>query len=68
MRGETNLLALLELSSALLAGLLLGLALLEEGLWDENLVLGGNGTISAVSLDVCIQSSMEKSAEWELQL
>jgi len=38
-------LLLLELSSALLTSLLLGLALLEESLWDENLLLGRDGAI-----------------------
>ena len=45
----TDLSALLELSSSLLTSLLLRLALLEEGLWDEDLVDGWNGTISGQS-------------------
>lgn len=40
-----DLLALLDLGGALSASLLLALALLEEGLGDEDLVLGRNGTI-----------------------
>ena len=43
--GETDLLLLLGLSTALGAGSLLALALLEEGLGDEDLVLGGNGAV-----------------------
>ena len=46
----TNLLALLKLSGLLSASLLLALALLEEGLGDEDLVLGGDGTIVNVRL------------------
>ena len=49
--NPTNLLLFVKLSGALLSGLLLGLALLEESLWDENLVVGWDGT-SSVSLDV----------------
>lgn len=37
--GATNLLALLDISSASLSGLLLALSLLQEGLWHEDLVL-----------------------------
>jgi hypothetical protein len=40
---KTNLLALVLLGSALGAGLLLRLALLQESLRDQNIVLGGNG-------------------------
>jgi len=40
-----GLLLLLELSSALLTSLLLGLALLEKSLWDENLIVGGDASI-----------------------
>jgi hypothetical protein len=40
-----GLLLLLELSKALLAGLLLRLALLEESLWDEDLLLGWDATV-----------------------
>lgn len=49
----TNLLLLLELLTADSAGLLLALALLEEGLGDKDLVLGGNGTVKVSS--VCPQ-------------
>lgn len=45
MKSSTYLLLLLELSGALLAGLLLGLALLEKGLWDKNLVVGGDASV-----------------------
>lgn len=45
----TNLLALLKLGGLLSASLLLALALLEEGLGDEDLVLGRDGTV--VKLD-----------------
>ena len=45
MKCRTYLLLLLELSGALLASLLLGLALLEEGLWYENLVVGGDASV-----------------------
>lgn len=40
----TNLL-LLELSSSLLSSLLLRLALLKKGLWDEDVLLGRDGAI-----------------------
>jgi hypothetical protein len=43
----TNLLLLLDLSLLLSASLLLALALLEEGLGDEDLVLGGDGTVTS---------------------
>lgn len=43
----TNLLLLLNLSRLLSASLLLALALLEEGLRDQDLVLGGNGTVQS---------------------
>lgn len=49
----TDLLLLLELLTADSARLLLALALLEEGLGDEDLVLGGNGTVKVSS--VCPQ-------------
>ena len=45
-KGNTDGLLLLDLSGALSASLLLALALLQEGLGDEDLVLGGNGTAS----------------------
>jgi hypothetical protein len=63
---STYLLLLLELSRLLLSGLLLALALLQESLWDENLVDSWDGSMP-VSLKSRIQC-MEKSAEWELQL
>jgi hypothetical protein len=44
-RNATDLLLLLNLSRALGAGLLLGLALLQEGLGDEDLVGGGHGSV-----------------------
>jgi len=44
--GWTNLLAVLGLGLLLSASLLLALALLEEGLGDEDLVLGGDGTVT----------------------
>lgn len=40
--GCTDLLLLLDLSELLLASLLLGLALLQEGLGDQDLVVGGD--------------------------
>lgn len=43
--GFTYGLLLLLGGGALSAGLLLALALLEEGLRDEDLVVGGNGTV-----------------------
>ena len=46
MEYSTNLLLLLKLSGAFLSGLLLGLALLEESLRNENLIVGGDGTVS----------------------
>ena len=42
----TNLLLVLDLGLLLSASLLLALALLEEGLGDEDLVLGGDGTVT----------------------
>lgn len=45
IQKSTNLLALLDLSSLLSASLLLALALLEEGLRDEDLLLGRDGTV-----------------------
>lgn len=42
---RTDLLRLLGLSTALSASSLLALALLQEGLGDEDLVLGGNGAV-----------------------
>ena len=56
----TNLLALLKLGSLLSASLLLALALLEEGLGDEDLVLGGNG---AVRVSIVRPHKCENSAE-----
>lgn len=44
MKFSTDLLLLLELGGSLLAGLLLGLALLEESLGDQDLVLGGDAS------------------------
>lgn len=41
----TNLLALLDLGRLLSASLLLAFALLQEGLGDQNIVLGGDGTV-----------------------
>lgn len=41
----TYSLALLNGSGALSAGLLLALALLEQGLRDQDLVVGGDGTV-----------------------
>lgn len=43
--GGTNLLPVLDLGLLLSASLLLALALLEEGLGDEDLVLGRDGTV-----------------------
>ena len=51
--GKTNLLLLVGLSTTLSTGSLLALALLEEGLGDEDLVLDGNGAVE-VSI-VCPQ-------------
>lgn len=48
--GVTYSLLLGELGLLLLAGLLLRLALLEESLWDEDLLLGWDGTALLVSL------------------
>lgn len=45
----TDLLLLLDLSGPLSASFLLGLALLQEGLGDQNLVVGGNGTAHSFS-------------------
>jgi hypothetical protein len=50
-KWNTNSLLLLGLLTGSSASLLLALTLLQEGLWDEDLVLGGNGAVK-VSL-VC---------------
>jgi hypothetical protein len=44
--GGTNLLLVVGLGLLLSASLLLALALLEEGLRDQDLVLGGDGTVT----------------------
>lgn len=44
-KSYTNLLALLEILTASSASLLLALALLQEGLGDEDLLLGGDGAV-----------------------
>jgi hypothetical protein len=44
-KSYTNLLALLELLTASSASLLLALALLQEGLGDEDLLLGRDGAV-----------------------
>jgi len=62
-----SLFLLLELGGSLLSGLLLALALLQESLRDENLVLGGDAPVYQISLVSRIQS-MKKRASWELQL
>lgn len=49
-KEKTNLLLLLDLSGLLSASLLLALALLEKGLGDQDLVLGGNATTHDISL------------------
>ena len=54
-RGKTDLLGLLGLGTALSASSLLALALLQEGLGDEDLVLGGDGAVE-VSI-VCPEES-----------
>lgn len=59
-KKDTNLLTLLELLTADSASLLLALALLEEGLGDEDLVLGGNG---AVRVSIVRPHKCENSAE-----
>lgn len=46
-RGKSYLTALLSLSGTGLTLLLLGLALLEKGLWDKDLVLGWDGNFAA---------------------
>jgi hypothetical protein len=61
MRISTDLLLLLELGGSLLSGLLLALALLQESLGDENIILGGDAPVCKISLVSRIQS-MEKSA------
>ena len=63
---STYLLLLLKLGGLLLSSLLLGLALLQESLRNENLVGSWDRSVP-VSLASRIHS-MEKSAEWELQL
>ena len=61
MEISTNLLLLLELGGSLLSGLLLALALLQESLGNENIILGWNAPVCKISLVSRIQS-MEKSA------
>lgn len=63
---RTNLLLLLKLSGALLTGLLLRLALLQERLWDEDLLLSWDGTAYLISL--CPGSYMNRVPSEELQL
>lgn len=46
----TNLLSLLDLSGLLSASLLLALALLQQGLGDENVLLGRDGTVVKLRL------------------
>jgi hypothetical protein len=57
--GGTDLLSLLKLLTAGSASLLLALALLEEGLGDENLVLGGDSAVK-VSI-VCPKTKCKTS-------
>ena len=45
----TDLLLLLDVGRPLSASLLLGLALLQEGLGDQDVVVGGDGTIHSFS-------------------
>jgi hypothetical protein len=63
MKKCTNLLLLLKLRGALLTGLLLGLALLQESLWDEDLLLSWDGTACLISLCPRSYTYMKKSAE-----
>jgi hypothetical protein len=44
--GVTNLLSLLTLGQTLLPSLFLALAFFQQGLWDEDLVLGRGGSAS----------------------
>ena len=44
--GVTNLLSLLTLSQTLLPSLFLALAFFQQGLWNEDLVLGRDGSVS----------------------
>lgn len=46
----TNLLALVSLSRLLSASLLLALALLQKGLRDQDIILGGDGTVGTLRL------------------
>jgi hypothetical protein len=62
----TNLLLLLKLSGALLASLLLRLALLEESLWDEDLLLGWHA-VERISYEPAYKS-MKRAPSEELQL
>ncbi len=45
-KSATNLLLLLKVGGAGLSLLLLALALLQESLWDENLVGSGDGAVT----------------------
>lgn len=61
---RTNLLSLLELSETLLPGLLLALSLLQQRLWDEDLILRRHGPVRKGISTV----RRWKIAESELQL
>lgn len=67
---STNLLSLLEISDTAGSGLLLALALLQEGLRDENLVLGRDGAIDGTKSHRSVRSTYKINiAEYkELQL
>lgn len=65
-RIATHLLLLLGSSGFLGASLLLALALLQEGLRNQNLVLSGNGTAALRLVRGPTYCGMEKSAGGEL--
>jgi hypothetical protein len=59
-KGNTNNLSLLEQRSAGSSGLFLALALLQEGLGDQDLILSGNGAVQRQT--VTGQYSLSKTA------
>ena len=63
---DTDLLPLLEFSPASSASLLLALALLQEGLGNEDLVLGGDGAVGRKRIEGQLQSVRIK--QWHTQI
>lgn len=62
----TNLLLVVGLGLLLSASLLLGLALLEEGLGDEDLVPGGDGTVKVRLVRSPAYTKYETERRWRI--